>query len=546
MRTALARGRGRRAFAVAGLVLAAALGLAACERVADVVAPDVPPPRSFMRGGVWFPAATGYWFHQYAEIEELTALLSDLDFVCATVPATDGNAGAGGLRCERSFRLPGGILSRTDSAEFSFRRNGAVASAESACRYAFFDSAKLSGTCQPFAAPGAVFPSAESFARVVDAMLRPAAIQQPVSVHHLQAVPPAPLRDANEAVELLTRWRFDCDVPKERYSVGFRGKIGEVTDLRCRQYSLRTPGRAPQSQHVVVRYDSVDLAVLGVEVRLDDATAKLPQASHTRRDGSARAGGSSDAALPPLLLETRSGEKFEVPIRAVGTGSRQATRDGFETLTPASQRELLQAYLDKLALQWGAAPERLSSLTPAALEWYGAEALPHLEELLSDERPVLGAALLKYLCLEVTARSEARLDHALRSERLWDTMRACLDRRRADLPASLAMMDQALAGDLRTLEANDARMLNAFLDFRREVFYVAALGPDAKAARRALEAVVDGKDGLSPDLRELVAAALAGPEQRGVAVADTPPQTPELRRSTGQSATPSERSRPEL
>jgi hypothetical protein len=121
-------------------------------------------------------------------------------------------------------------------------------------------------------------------------------------------------------------------------------------------------------------------------------------------------------------------------------------------------------------------------------------------------------------------------------------MRACLDRRRVALPASLATMDQALAGDLRALEASDARMLNAFLDFRRDVFYVAALGPDAKEARRALEAVVASKDGLSPDLRELVAAALAGPERRGVAVADTPARTPELRRSPGQLAPPPARS----
>jgi len=542
MRLALLPGQGMRAFAATGLVLAAALGLAACERVADIVAPDVPPPRSFMRGGAWFPAATGYWFHQYTEIEELTALLSGLDFACATVIPTDGKAGTGGLRCERSFKLPLGVLSRTDIAEFSFRRNGAIVSAESSCQYSLFDSRKLSGTCRSFAAPGAVYPGVESFARVVDAMLRPAASHQPLSVHRLPTVPPAPLRDADEAVELLTRWRFECDAPKQRYSVGFRGKIGEVTESRCRQYSLRTPGRAPQSQHVVVRYDTVDLAVLGIEVRLGDATATLPQVFHTRRDGSARAGGDGVLALPPLLLETRSGEKFEVPIGAVGTGSRQATRDGFESLTPASQRELLKTYLDKLALQWGAAPERLSYLNPAALEWYGPEALPHLAELLSDERPVLGAALLKYLCFEATARSEARLDYALRSERLWDAMRACIDRRRADMPRSLAMMDQLLARDLRILESSDARALNAFFDFRRDVFHVAALGPDAKEASRALEAVVAGKDALSPDLQELVGAALARSERRAVAVPHTPSRTPELQLSPERSAPPSERS----
>jgi len=212
----------------------------------------------------------------------------------------------------------------------------------------------------------------------------------------------------------------------------------------------------------------------------------------------------------------------------VGTGSRQATREGFESLTPASQRELLQAYIDKLALQWGAAPERLSYLNPAALEWYGPEALPHLTELLSDERPVLGAALLKYLCFEAPARSEARLDNARPSERSWDTMRTCIDRRRADMPRSLAMMDQLLARDLRNLEASDAPALNAFYNFRRDVSYVAALGQDAKEAGRALEAVVAGKDGLSPYLQELVGAALAGPERRAVAVPHTPTRAPAL------------------
>jgi hypothetical protein len=350
------------------------------------------------------------------------------------------------------------------------------------------------------------------------------------------------LRDADQAVDLLTRWQFECDAPKQRYSVGFRGKVGEITESRCRQYSLRTPARPPQIQDVVVRYDTADLAVLGIEVRLDDAMATLSPVFHTPRDGRARAGGSGVAALPPVVLETRSGEKFEVPIRSVGTGSRQATRDGFESLTPTSQRRLLQAYFDKLALQWGAAPERLSYLSVATLEWYGPEALPLLAELLSDERPVIGAALLKYLCFEVTARSEARLDYALRSERLWDAMRTCIDGRRADMPRSLAMMDRLLAGDLRILEASDARALNAFFDFRRDVFYAAALGQDAKQAGRALRAVIAGKDGLSPDLQELVAAALAGSERRGASVADAPLRTPELPRSPERSAPPSEQS----
>jgi hypothetical protein len=107
------------------------------------------------------------------------------------------------------------------------------------------------------------------------------------------------------------------------------------------------------------------------------------------------------------------------------------------------------------------------------------------------------------------------------------------------MPGSLAMMDRLLAGDLRILEASDARALNAFFDFRRDVFYVAALGRDAKEAGRALRAVVAGKDGLSPDLQELVGAALAGSERRGAAVADAPLRTPELPRSPERSAPPS-------
>jgi len=171
MRLALLPRQGVRALAAAGLVLATTLGLTACERLAGIVAPEVPPPRSFMRGGVWYPAATGYWFHQYAEIEELSVFLSGLDFACTTVPPTEGKAGIGRLRCERSFRLPGGILSRTDVAEFSFRRNGAVVSAESGCRYALFDAHAASGTCQSFAAPGAVFFAGLVFFGTADGIL---------------------------------------------------------------------------------------------------------------------------------------------------------------------------------------------------------------------------------------------------------------------------------------------------------------------------------------------------------------------------------------
>jgi hypothetical protein len=120
-------------------------------------------------------------------------------------------------------------------------------------------------------------------------------------------------------------------------------------------------------------------------------------------------------------------------------------------------------------------------------------------------------------------------------------MRMCIDRRRADMPRSLAMMDRLLARDLRSLEASDARALNAFFDFRRDVFYVAALSPDAKEASGALEAVVAGKDGLSPDLQELVAAALAGPDRRAVAVPGAAPRMPELQLAPAPSVSPIER-----
>lgn len=498
----------RGTFAAAALVLVAVLGLTACDRLADPAGTGVPPPRSFMHGGAWFPAATGYWFHQYAEIDELSLFMGELGFECGSATAAAGESGAGQVRCERSFRLPGGVLSRTDTVELGFRSNGAIEFAESGCRYAFFDSSKLAGSCKPFAAPGAIYPDVQTFARVVDAMLREATSRQPISMYRLQATPAVPLRDAEAAVELLARWRFECDVPRQRYGIGFRGKTGEVLEARCRQYSLRTTGRAPQGQQVVIRYDSVDLAVLGVEVRLDDATAALSQAIHTRTAASVV------VAAPGLLLETRSGERFEMPMSTVGTGSRQATREGFEALTAASQRALLKAYLDKRAVEWGSAPDRLSYLSAGALEWYGPEALPHLAGLMSDEQPVLGASLLKYLCFEAVARSEPRMVYSLRSDRALGAMHDCIDRRRADMPRSLALVDQLLAHDLRVLEVSDARALNAFLDFRRDVFYLAVLGPDAKEARRALAAVVAGKDGLSPDLQELVASALAGQERR--------------------------------
>jgi len=71
-------------------------------------------------------------------------------------------------------------------------------------------------------------------------------------------------------------------------------------------------------------------------------------------------------------------------------------------------------------------------------------------------------------------------------------------------------MDGLLAEDLGVLANSNARVLNAFLDFRRDVLYVYALGRDGHASGGALEAVVNGKEGeLNPDLAALVSAALA-------------------------------------
>ena len=55
----------------------------------------------------------------------------------------------------------------------------------------------------------------------------------------------------------------------------------------------------------------------------------------------------------------------------------------------------------------------------------------------------------------------------------------------------------------------DARALNAFFDFKRDVIYLHALGPDGKESAAALEATVAGKDGLDASLASLVASALA-------------------------------------
>jgi hypothetical protein len=481
-------------------------GLSGCERPDDSTAIDPQPPRNFMKGGAWFPEAIGYWFHQYAERDELVALMDEAGFTCAPASAPASGPGIEHLRCERSFTYVGGLLSRSDSARFSFRGNGTVEFAEAGCQYTLFDSPTLSGKCKRFVASGAVYPSAEIFAQVVYGMLRPASAHRSIDVNRFEPAPPAPLTDADDAVERLTRWRFDCEFPKQRYRMGFRGKIAQVDTLRCQQYSLRTLGNRPQSQQVLVYYDSVDLAVLAIEVRLDDSSAMLPQAISTR------AADRASASQPRLLLQTRSGDRFEVLISDVGSGSRLATREGFESLTPASQLDLLKAYLYKMELQWGAAPARLSHLNAPALEWYGPQALPQLAGLLSDDRPVQGAALLKHLCADEAATSGAQQGNLPGTEPYAYSMKRCLDRYRGELPGSVSAMDRLLAQDLRDLEASSVQALNALLDFRKHVSYVIALGPDAREAGPALEALVNNKDGFSPDLQALIAEALRRPD----------------------------------
>jgi hypothetical protein len=465
--------------------------LAGCDRFR---ADPLPPPRAFMPGGVWFPAATGYWLHQYAEADEIERLMHGLGFACE--PST----GAGRtMRCERGFRFAGGMLSRKDYVQLTFRRNGAVAAAQSGCEYAVFDWGAFSGTCNTYAARGAVYPNVQAFATMTEAMLRPAPMHQPISMFRLPPGVVAPLADAQAAVDLLSRWRYDCEQPRRQYAIGFRGRKGEILMARCRQWSLRTSAGEPQSQEIVVRYDSVDLAVLEVSVRLDDAAATLSPALNTRIDASARA-----KEPPALTLETLAGEKFEMPMSAVGSGSREQTREGFATLTPQSQRVLVEAYLDKQSKDWPGKLTHRSHANLPLLEWYGPQVQSHLDALIADDPPELGAALVKYMCFDSPLRDIPSGD----ADRLAQAMAACIDQRRADLPNTIALMDRLLAADLRGLANMNARALDAFWNFRLEVLEVYALGADAKEAGTALDEVAGGKEGLDPNLARLVQSAL--------------------------------------
>jgi len=481
-------------------LLFAAVMAAGCNRV-----PPDAPPRYFMEGGMLFPAATGYWLHQYAGRDELDAFLESVGFACNEAAAPEGNR----LRCERGFRMPGGVLTRTDTIEIAFRKSGAMARAESACQFRFFDSPGMSGTCAPYAASGAVYPTVEAWAAMAEAMLRATPLYQPTTVYRLPPGAPASIPDMEAALERLGRWHFHCEVPKHQYTVGFRGNAGEVLELACTQSSLQTKAGPPQRQQVVFRYDTVDLAVLQVSVRLDDAAMVLSPAFNTLRDANARAAERDRAPGAPtsLTLETTAGERFEMPAGAIGTGSRQATRDGFVALTAESQRALLQAYLDK---QSRASAGKLPYL--GALEWYGPDAMPYLDALASDEQPELGAAIVRYRCFDAILRSVQPFD----PERLMPPMAACVDERRATLPRSLSALDRWLAESMRMHATSNARALNAFFDFKRDVMEVYALGREGKESAVALEEAVEGKDGLEPALASLVQAALV---QR-----DRPPQ----------------------
>ncbi|MBK9114093.1 MAG: hypothetical protein IPM22_00245 [Betaproteobacteria bacterium] len=473
-------------------VAALAAVLVACDRP-----PADPPPRHFMHGGVWFPAAAGYWVHQYATNDDIERLMADLGFACVESPSPP----AGGLRCERGFRLPW-LLRRTDHAEFEFRPDGAVALARLGCRFEFFEANALSGTCAPYTPRGAVYPNAEAFAAMALAMLRPARIGEAISTYRMPATANGPLADAEEAVDRLRRWRFACDPPLHRYTATFRGNVGEIRELTCQQWSLPATGVTPQSQQVIVRYDTANLAVLGVTARLDDATAVLPPMLHTPR---AAASAASAASAATLALETVTGERFEIPLSSVGTGSRKQTREAFATLTPDSQRALVRAYLERREREWGGRLEKLSQAYLGSLEWYGPDALEHVDALVADERPDLGAAVLKYRCFEADLHGASWLD----VDGAPRIMAACIDERRAAMPRSIATLDRLLARELRTLAGMDAKALNAFLDFRRDAAYVYALGPDNGASAAALADVVAGKEGIAPDLAAIVAAAIA-------------------------------------
>ncbi len=461
------------------------------------------PLRNFMGGGMFFPEAMGYWFHQYVEQEQVTDFLRDQGFVCESAGNPDGKIGPDTFLCQRIHRYLWGATTRTDTAKVAFRGNGSIELAEAGCQYMFFDQPEWYGSCKRFIALGAVFPDVDTFARVVTTTMLPAkAMGGAVGVNIGRNVPLEPLQDANDVVERLTRWHFNCPFPKQQYRTSFRGNVGTTEMLVCEQFSLRPLGERPQRQQVVVHYESMDLAILSMEVRLDDASVALPAALHVAKARMAT------AALPRIQLENKSGERFEILVKDVGVGSRTATLEGFEALTPDSRREILKAYLRKMDAQWERQPPtHLSYLNPTALEWYGPEAIPVLHEMLSDEVPTVGAALLKYLCAQEATIAKPQDTNALSYRPYRYALQYCYDQRRAALPKSVALMDRLLARNLNDHVSSDVRALNAFGDFRDYILHVIALGPDARESGAALKAVIANKDGLELNLQELIAEA---------------------------------------
>ena len=103
----------------------------------------------------------------------------------------------------------------------------------------------------------------------------------------------------------------------------------------------------------------------------------------------------------------------------------------------------MQAYLDRRSREWDGRLETLAQAHLGALEWYGPDVLAHVDALASDERPELGAAILKYRCLEAKLHGASWLD----VDGAPRIMAACIDDRRAVMPRSIATLDQLLARD---------------------------------------------------------------------------------------------------
>ncbi len=103
----------------------------------------------------------------------------------------------------------------------------------------------------------------------------------------------------------------------------------------------------------------------------------------------------------------------------------------------------MQAYVDRRSREWGGRLETLAQAYLGSLEWYGPDVLAHVDALASDERPELGAAILKYRCLEANLHGASWLD----VDGAPRIMAACIDDRRAVIPRSIATLDQLLARD---------------------------------------------------------------------------------------------------